>query len=84
MKSLRIPLHHSVAAWVVWTHDWAPADDYFYAAEVVLPGRSQPSGDPGANVGTGRTKYRLHRLRSGGYAWRNPVSRVTNNDVFVK
>ncbi|VVP44251.1 hypothetical protein [Pseudomonas fluorescens] len=49
------------------SQNWAHADDYFYGAEVVLPGRSQPSGDPGANIGTGRTKYRLHRRQSGGY-----------------
>lgn len=49
--------------------NWAYSADYFYAAEVVVPGMSQPSGEPAAQVSSGRTEYRLRDLSAGGYAW---------------
>jgi hypothetical protein len=49
--------------------DWAHAADYFYAAEVVVPGTGRPRGELGERVRSARTEYRLHKLQSGGYVW---------------
>lgn len=38
----------------------AHSDDYFYAAELVVPG---------LRAGTARTEYRLRELQAGGYVW---------------
>lgn len=66
----RDPLH----AWPIIDgplqgQNWAHSDDYFYAAELVVTGLSQPGRDPDPKAGTARAEYRLRQLEAGGYAW---------------
>lgn len=49
---------------------WAHADDYFYAADLVLPAfKPQPDDGHRHDAPTGRTLYRLRLDKPGFYVW---------------
>lgn len=50
--------------------NWAHADDYFYAAELVVPPLKPETASCGKqNADTGRTLYRLRLDKPGTYVW---------------